>query len=176
MLSSADKAVAEEMVREIFDPRFLSRDIDCDIGPDCASLYGERIADALRASLENPDTNDFEAGVVTAAGMLRNGDRLPDWLAVFAADVLEGKRTRPTKTGPDPYSNWQRDYSAARAVFEISARFRLPEYTNSEVSNKVTAAVIVAETASLSLEVVHKAVRKFKGQISRVTSPQDSKG
>mgnify|MGYP005850287209 CR=1 FL=1 len=128
---------------------------------------------ALKNALENPDTNDFDVGVVTAAAMLRDGEHLPDWLAGFAADVLEGKRKRPTKRGPDPYANWIRDYSLARAVLEISRQFDVPEYTKNELSNKITAAQIVAETAHLSLDVVHHAIKRFGGELKRKTSPQD---
>lgn len=175
MLSLEDKAIAAEMVRDILTGDILLNDVAEGMRLDCVSLSEERLANALKKALENPDTNDFDAGVITAAAMLRDGAHLPDWLAVFAADVLQGKRTRPTKRGPDPYANWIRDYAVARAVLAVSSRFDLPQYTNNELSNKVTAAQIVSETAHLSLDVVHKAIQKFGGQISRVTSPQDTK-
>lgn len=133
------------------------------------------MGNALMKALENPDTNDFDVGVGRAAAMLRAGIRLPDWLAIFAADVLQGKRKRPTKRGPDPYANWIRDHAVARAVLEVSSRFGLPQYTKNELSSKITAAQIVSETAHLSLDVVHKAIQKFGGQVSHRTSPQDTK-
>ena len=175
MLSLEDEAIAAKMVREILTGDILQNDVADGMRLDCVSLSEERMANALKKALENPDTNDFDAGVITAAAMLRDGARLPDWLAVFAADVLQGKRTRPTKSGPDPYANWMRNYAVARAVLEVSSRFDLPQYTKNELSNKVTAAQIVSETAHLSLDVVHKAIQKFGGQISRVTSPQVTK-
>ena len=175
MLSLEDEAIAAKMVREILTGDILFKDVEEGMRLDCGSLSEERMVNALKRALENPDTNDFDTAVVTAAAMLRAGDRLPDWLAVFAADVLQGKRTRPTKRGPAPYANWMRDYAVARAVLEVSSRFDLPQYTKNELSNKVTAAQIVSETAHLSLDVVHKAIQKFGGQISRVTSPQVTK-
>lgn len=174
MLSLEDEAIAAKMVREILTGDILFKDVEEGMRLDCVSLSEERLGNALMKALENPDTNDFDTAVGTAAAMLRAGARLPDWLAVFAADVLQGKRTRPTKRGPDPYANWTRDYAVARAVLEVSARFGLPQYTKNELSNKITAAQIVSETAHLSLDVVHKAIQKFGGQISRVTSPQDT--
>lgn len=175
MLSLEDEAIAAKMVREILTGDILFKDVEEYMRPDCVSLSEERMANALMKALENPDTNDFDVGVNTAATMLRAGERLPDWLAVFAADVLQGKRTRPTKRGPDPYATWMRDYAIARAVLEVSSRFDLPQYTKNELSNKITAAQIVSKTAHLSLDVVHKAIQKFGGQISRVISPQVSK-
>lgn len=158
---------AEILLREFLAGETLFRDVqnwEADEG---------RMTSALKNALENPDTNDFDVGVVTAAAMLRDGEHLPDWLAGFAADVLEGKRKRPTKRGPDPYANWIRDYSLARAVLEISRQFDVPEYTKNELSNKITAAQIVAETAHLSLDVVHHAIKRFGGELKRKTSPQD---
>ena len=175
MLSLEDKAMAAEMVREILTGNILFKDLEEDMSRECESVLEEQITKALKTALENPDTNDFDVGVMMAANLLRNGERLPDWLAGFAADVLQGKRTRPTQRGPDPYANWVRDYSVARAVLEVSSRFNLPQYTNNELSNKVTAAQIVAEAGGLSLEVVHKAIRKFGGRINRVISPQVTK-
>ena len=175
MLSSEDMAKARTLAREILTGDVLFKDVERGINLDCRSLTEERLGNALKKALENPDTNDFDVGVASAADMLRAGAILPDWLAEFAADVLDGKRTRPTKRGPDPYANWIRDYGIARAVLEVSNRFGLPQYTNNELSNKITAAQIVSETAHLSLDVVHKAFQKFGGPISRVTSPHDTK-
>jgi hypothetical protein len=175
MLSLEDKAMAAKMVKEILKGDILRNDIDNAMRLNHKNLSNERLGSALKTALEDPDTLEFDAAVSTAAAMLRGGDRLPDWLAVFAADVLQGKRTRPTKRGPDPYANWTRDYAVARAVLDVSSRFDLPQYTKNELSNKVTAAQIVSETAHLSLDVVHKAIQKFGGQISRVTSPQVTK-
>lgn len=173
MLSLEDEALATKMIKEMLAEDVLLYNIAEGIRLDCVSLSEEQLGNALMKALENPDTNDFDTGVNTAAAMLRDGVRLPGWLAAFAADVLQGKRTRPAKRGPDPYANWMRDYAIARAVLEVSARFGLPQYTNNELSNKITAAQIVSDTAELSLDVVHKAIQKFGGQISQATLPQD---
>lgn len=171
MLSLEDEDNAAIMVREILARDILFAEIEKSLKPWAQD--GDMGA-ALEQALKNPDTNDFDAGVIVAATMLREGVRLPGWLALFAADVLQGKRTRPTRRGPDPYLNWLRDYKLARAVIEVSNRFGLPQYTKNELSNKITAAQIVSETAHLSLDVVHKAIQKFGGQISHVTLPQDT--
>ena len=89
-------AKAQLLVREILTGDVLFADIENFLKPWVQ--VGDRGA-ALEKSLKNPDTNDFDAGVSVAAAMLRDGARLPDWLAVFAADVLEGKRKRPTNHG-----------------------------------------------------------------------------
>lgn len=121
----------------------------------------ERMGDALEQAARDPDTNDFDVLVMLAAGLMRENERLPDWLASFAADVLEGKRKRPTKRGADKYKNWQRDYSLWRAVDEVACKFDLPKYTNNELSNKPTAAGIVAEAARLNVDVVITAYKRF---------------
>jgi len=167
MLDDETRLEAEMLIREILTGETLFRDLQS------CEADEERMANALKNALQNPDTNDFDVGVVIASAMLRDGQRLPDWLAVFAADVLEGKRNRPTKRGPDPYTNWQRDYCLALAVLEISSRFGVPEYTKNELSYKTTAAQIVAETTQQSLDVVHHAIKRFGGDIKRQSSPQD---
>lgn len=121
----------------------------------------ERMGDALEQAARDPDTNDFDVLVMLAAGLMRKNERLPDWLASFAADVLEGKRKRPTKRGADKYKNWQRDYSLWRAVDEVACKFDLPRYKNNELSNKPTAAGIVAEAARLNVDVVITAYKTF---------------
>lgn len=175
MADFENRAEADKLVREILTGNVLLKDIEEDMRLNHKSLSEEQMETALMKALENPDTNDFDAGVIAAATMLRDGARLPDWLAAFTADVLEGKRSRPTKRGPDPYANWIRDYAIARAVLEVSQRFSLPEYTNNELSDKITAAQVVAETGHFSLDVMHKAIQKFGGRIKRITSPQDTK-
>ncbi|SHF86129.1 hypothetical protein SAMN02745117_02734 [Lampropedia hyalina DSM 16112] len=121
----------------------------------------ELMGDALEQAARDPDTNDFDVLVMLAAGLMRENERRPDWLASFAADVLEGKRKRPTKRGADKYKNWQRDYSLWRAVEEVACKFELPKYTNNELSNKTTAARIVAEAARLNVDVVITAYKTF---------------
>lgn len=121
----------------------------------------ERLGDALEQAARDPDTNDFDVLVKLAARLMRENERLPDWLASFAADVLEGKRKRPTKRGADKYKNWERDYSLWRAVDIVACEFDLPRYTNNELSNKPTAAGIVAEAARLNVDVVITAYKKF---------------
>lgn len=134
----------------------------------------ERMGDALEQAARDPDTNDFDVLVMLAAGLMRENERLPDWLASFAADVLEGRRKRPTKRGADRYKNWRRDYSLWRAVDEVACKFQLPRYTNDELSSKPTAAGIVAEAAGLNVDVVITAYKVFsrRGNNSRNATPR----
>lgn len=44
----------------------------------------ERMGDALEQTARDPDTNDFDVLVMLAAGLMRENERLPDWLASFA--------------------------------------------------------------------------------------------
>lgn len=118
--------------------------------------------DAIENAIRNPDTNDFDMLITLAAFFLRKGERLPECLAVFIADVLEGKRKRPTKRGPDEYANWERDYKLCRAVKEVASRYGLQHYSNNELSNHPTAAGIVAKASTDSLDVIIKAFQKIR--------------
>lgn len=126
------------------------------------------IGEALEMEATNPDTLGYDVLVALAAEMMRENQRLPDWLASFAADVLEGKRKRPTKRGRDKYDNFLRDFSLWRAVDEVASKFDLPKYTNNELSTKTTAAEIVAEAIRLNVDVVITAYKAFskKGEIT----------
>jgi hypothetical protein len=130
-------------------------------GSDPSEADMVRMGEALEAAARDPDTNDFDTLVMLAAGLMRENERLPDWLASFAADVLAGKQKRPTKRGADKYKNWQRDYSLWRAVDNVANNFDLPKYTNNELSNKTTSATIVAKAAGLNVDVVITAYKRF---------------
>ena len=119
---------------------------------------------ALEAAAKNPDTNDFETLILVAAMLLRQGDRLPDWLATFSADVLEGKRKRPIRRGPDRYAKWMECYQLFRAVEETAKRFDMPIYTHNGLSKKETAAHVVSRAKECPLDIVHNAYRKFKSR------------
>lgn len=125
-----------------------------------------RMDAAIEDAAKNPDTNDFDMLVGLAASLLREGERLPEFLAVFIADVLEGKRKRPTKRGSDKYANWIRDYELCRAVKAVANEYKLPYYTNNELSEKTTAAEIVTEASGHGVDVIVKAFGKFKNHHS----------
>lgn len=108
------------------------------------------------------DTNDFDALVTITADVLYENQRMPEFLAIFAADVLSGKCKRPTKRGADKYRNWARDYTLMRATQEVAKAFKLPHYTNNELSAKTTAAKIVSEAVDCNLDVVITAYKKMR--------------
>ena len=110
----------------------------------------------------NPDTNDFDVLVGLAADVLYKGEMfLPRWLAIFAADVLSGKRKRPTKKGADKYVNWERDFKLWRTTQAIAEVFNLSCYSNKELSEKTTAADIVAAAWGCKPDIVVNAYKKF---------------
>ncbi|MBL8499094.1 MAG: hypothetical protein JNL77_00680 [Nitrosomonas sp.] len=123
---------------------------------------GERLYEAIENAAINPDTNDFDMLVTLAATCLRDGVILPEFLAEFIADVLEGKRKRPTKRGTDKYANWARDYALCRAVKEVAKKYELQHYSNNELSEGITAAKIVAKASGHGVDVIVKAFAKFK--------------
>jgi hypothetical protein len=96
-----------------------------------------------------------------AVELLRKNERMPDSLAFFAADVLEGKRKRPTKRGPDKYSKWERDYRLYRTIQEIVKAFGLAHYTNNELSEKMTAAEIVSQATGIKTAALITIYKRF---------------
>jgi hypothetical protein len=104
---------------------------------------------------ENPTTNQFDAMVKTAAELLRQGGRLPAELAKFTADVLEGKRTRPTKPGPDPDRDYLRNIKLNFVVEAVVQKFDIPRYAKGNPTNK-TAVDAGSETA---VDAVSEATR-----------------
>lgn len=144
-----------------FAKRSLSRPVLQDEVKASTPQEHENIADALQQAAINPDTNDFDVLKTLAIDSLYRNERLPDWLAIFAADVLSGKKKRPTKRGVDKYSNWERDYKLWRATQEVAKAFGLQHYTNNELSEPTTAAEIVCQAAGCKVDVVITAYKKF---------------
>jgi hypothetical protein len=105
------------------------------------------------------DTNDFDAIVSLCADVLRKGQRLPFELAEFAADVLEGKRSRPTKRGPDPYRDYIRNVVLSYVVEAVATKFGIARYAKGNASNE-TAADAVSEAAKCSINTVMHALRR----------------
>lgn len=141
-----------------FAKELLERQDDEAVAPEEALGYLEG---SLRSWPEDPDVHD--AAVAMAATLLRGDERLPEWLASFSADVLDGNRKRPSRRGPNPNNNSIRDYRLSRAVAEVAHRYGLPRYSNNELSAKGTAAEIVANATSHGIDVVIKAVKRFGG-------------
>jgi len=127
--------------------------------------YRQKAIDMLMTARHQEwgDAHDFDFLIQFIANGLRKGDKKPldPDLALFVADVLEGKRARPTKRGQDKYANRQRDYKLARSVDEIAKRFNLPRYTNNELSKKITAADVISQTTGLSKDIVITAYKRF---------------
>lgn len=119
-----------------------------------------RVGNALEVASSKPNTLEFDVLVMTAADILSRNERMPEWLAKFAADVLLGKRKRPTKRGPQEFGNWERDYRMWRATQEVAKAFGLQHYSNNELSKQITAAELVSRAEGCSLDVVVTAYKK----------------
>ncbi len=144
--------------REFLNSPVLTNDVDRHppAEQDCQHLAAE-----LQRASNDPDTNDYDVLSNLAVFYLREGQQLPDWLAIFAADVLEGKKKRPTKRGKDKYDNWERDYKLFRATQEVAEAYNLPHYYNNELNEKITAAKIVAHAAGCSVDTVINCYKRF---------------
>jgi hypothetical protein len=120
------------------------------------------LTEAVLQDTDNPNVMFFDYAVNVAADMIRDGKPLPKWAASFVADVLQGKRKRPTKRGKKSKGeNLLRDYALGRAVHEVKSKFDLAAYNNNDLSSKEAAADIVAKAAGVSLDVAKNAYRKF---------------
>lgn len=149
---------AVKVAKQILDGEPFYADVK-ENPPSHAAL--ERMALALEAASIDPDTAEYDLLIALAENYLRQLETLPVWLAEFAADVLAGKRKRPTKRGTDKYANWGWKYNLYRAVQEVARLFDLPAYTNNELSQKTTAAEIVSRAAGCSTAVVITAYKDF---------------
>jgi hypothetical protein len=107
---------------------------------------------------DGQDTNDFDALVITAIELIREGQILPHKLAQFAADVLEQKRSRPTKRGPDPYRDYIRNTELSFAVEAVVQKFGIARYAKGNTSNE-TAVDAVSEVAKCTANTVTHALR-----------------
>lgn len=112
----------------------------------------------------NRETNQFDAYTHAAAEAIRKGQPLPHWLRDFASDVLTGVRTRPTRRGRNPGGLFNRDYMLWSVAEAIEVMFGMPLYGNNDLSDKRTAADVVAEAAGLNVEIVKDAIKKFLRQ------------
>jgi len=120
----------------------------------------EQTYQAIEKALDGDmDTNDFDALVITVAGLIREGQRLPQNLAKFAADVLEGERLRPTKRGPDPYRDFIRNVELSYAVEAVVQKFSIARYAKGNTTNE-TAVDAVSEAAKSTISTVTHALRK----------------
>jgi hypothetical protein len=147
--------------RTLLERSLLRDDIRSATAATDLALAGHLLGKLKLAALE-PDTNDFDTLINLAAQCLYEGEVLPGWLAAFAADVLTGKRVRPTRRGADKYRNYERDYCLWRAAQEVAQQFKLPLYSNNELSAKTTAAEVVGQAANLKAAIVTTAIKRFE--------------
>ena len=120
---------------------------------------------ALDRVLELRDSgspSDFDLLSSLTTGLLRRAYELEPALSVFVSDVLEGKRTRPKVPGPKKNNNFERDYKFWKVAQLTAATCGIQLYTNNDAQAQLTAAEVVSEQAGVSLDVVKKAIRKFK--------------
>ena len=111
---------------------------------------------ALNGKLEDP--NDYDVLVLSAALVLREGQRLRANLAIVTADILEGKILRPTKRGPDPTRDWLRNCALSFAAQAVATKFGIARYENGNTNNR-TAADAVSEAAKCTPSSVRNALK-----------------
>jgi len=165
-------STAVEFAKQFLSTNVMRDDMEAYDTPQQHERFFKALEQAARTP-DNPDTNDFDGLVYLAADFLSRHERLPEWLETFAADVLSGKRKRPTKRGLDKYVNFERDYKLWRATDEVAKAFDLQHYSNNELSEQITAAQIVSLASGCTLDVVIKACKK-RTRIWGRNNPQNS--
>jgi hypothetical protein len=121
--------------------------------------YYEMINQQFENALDGEmDTNDFDFLVMIVAEQIREGGPVLHKFAEFAADVLEGKRSRPTKPGPDPYRDYGRNIKLFFVVEAVTQKFDIPRYAKGNTTNE-TAVDAVSEAARCSVNTVTHALR-----------------
>lgn len=122
----------------------------------------KRLTDCASDS-KSADTDCFDQLIVLAADYLRECKPIPDWLSKFVADVLEGKRKRPSKKGRPEEQNWERDYKIAKIANELVTKYGIAKYGKGNTSKKITAteAIVIASGKTLSDDKVINAIKKF---------------
>ena len=121
--------------------------------------HAAKTVQALKNALDGEmDTNDFDALVLTVANLLRAGQLLAPELSKFAADVLEGKRSRPKKRGSDPYRDYIRNTALSFAVEAVVQKFGIARYAKGNTRNG-TAVDAVSGAAKCTIDTVMHALR-----------------
>ena len=157
--------MTEEMIEFAklhFDRDLLREDVNKKLDAEPNSLNMMDVIEKAALDINSSDTNDFDFLIYYTCTELYENRRLPEFLSKFAADVLSGKRKRPTKRGADKYVNWERNYKLWSTVKKVSETFSLPCYSTNELSDKTSAAEVVSSATGLKVDTVIKAFQKCK--------------
>lgn len=135
--------------------------------------FGEhRAEEALRNWIpaSERDIDYWDALHVLAAELLRNGERLPDALANWLAEVLEGKRRRPKqKPGRRWYANGARDSWTGYAIGILWTLGIRP--TRNQASPAQSGCDVLANHLNLSYEAVASIWAKQRTASGRLPAP-----
>ena len=131
------------------------------------SAYWERDAGARLEFLENwiANSEEYKAAWVAltavASDLKRSGLSLPDSLAWWLAEVVGGKRRRPSKKTMGTYL---RDYGLARMVLHLSQLF-VVKPTRNDATETLSACDLVADALGYDYKTIVKAYMQHKGSI-----------
>lgn len=101
-------------------------------------LPSGRLLELQRALTVQGDTANVyqhDELMLYAAAFLRERQALPPWLADFAADVIEGRRTRPRQHGQMSGHKRRRDTAVRLAMIRLVKDCGLPAYSRSHNPN-----------------------------------------
>ena len=135
--------------------------------------FGQDRADEALRNWIPASENDFDYWIalhIVATERLRSREPLPDALANWLADVLEGKRTKPRrKPGKNWYAHHGRDLWIGYAVSMLWILGMSP--TRNEASLPESACDVVGEHLSLSYEAVVSVWTNQRHTTGRVPAP-----
>ena len=116
------------------------------------------------------DIDYWDALHVVAAELLRNREVLPNTLADWVADVLEGARTKPKqKPGKRRYANGARDSWTGYAIDILWTLDFAP--TRNQASPARSGCDVLAEHLNLSYEAVASIWRRQRTASGRLPAP-----
>lgn len=121
----------------------------------------------LEEGLATNDPATFDIALAVCASMVRQHEPLPDFLAQFAADFLDGSRARPKVRGHDPLKAYEQDFLITRAINALVSKLGVPRYTNSETAAKLTASQLVAEHLRKTDAQIKGAYRREKARAKK---------
>lgn len=155
-------------LRQLISPRALARYLldNADYADHLSRTIRDnkalqkKIAESLEQAAADPDTRDYSVLTIVAANYLRQGETMPEWLRVFAADALTGKITPRARRGRKK-TGVARDFTLWAAVEVVSDIFGMPKYSHGNNVPHETAVGVVADVAGESINVVLHALRNY---------------
>lgn len=144
------------------------------LSTEALEQFGAKII-AMANKRNNVEPWEHDGLIRIVCDHLRTAKPLPEDIANYAADFLEGKVKVQRYRGRSPNDNFLRDVKLHYAASKIAHDFELPLYSNNEATNQLSSADVISaasQSASgfrrVSKDVVIRAIKKFDWQIGGI--------